>query len=604
MPPLNHSLGSRFAGFFGGYPAPSLPLPLASITLGLLFCILVLVLSCGGDFPLNDDWAYGDSVRVFLSSGRFYMPTACAPGFAHILWGALYTRIFGFSYVVLRFSVLLAGAIGAWFAYLALRELGARRSESLLGTLVYAANPIMVNLYLGFMSDVPALSLSAIYFLCFFAGLKRRSLKLLAIALTILLVAITIRQSVVILALAAPAFLFSRFGSSKRRFFLTAIWLILPIITFWLVDSWMLGRTASGALIVNDYGAARSGHGVFFEAFLHTPLQQCLKSVSAIGVVACYLGLFTAPISLAVLAASIAASFAGTLKNRKAFWTFATVPIVAGLLLCLISAYYQSAILHAMMPYCENILRFTSVGAQGLMGIANPILTPRQKIRLTIFSYLFAWLLLTQLLGFLFVLLRHGKRVMKAKKRSLGLPPGRVFSAQSLAVLFFAVLSFAFITVETMVRCTDRYYLIALLPTIVTLIFCARLTKIHMASPFAWLLVLPFDWYGLAAGQDYLSSNAARWQALTLLEKNGVQASSIDGGAEYNVSRDMNLYASHYRGSPPRNTWRWWPVKGEDYIVSFSPIPDYDEISRQNYFSCLTMSEHSVYVLKSMKLNK
>jgi hypothetical protein len=110
--------------------------------------------------------------------------------------------------------------------------------------------------------------------------------------------------------------------------------------------------------------------------------------------------------------------------------------------------------------------------------------------------------------------------------------------------------------------------------------------------------------YSLCAGQDYLTANAARWRALTKLEGQGIKSASIDGGAEYNILRDMNVYASHYRGEPPRDNWRWWPIKGEEYIVSFSPIPDYEEKWHETYYSFLTVSEHRVYVLEHLKLNK
>jgi len=557
--------------------------------LAAFFAAVLWVASFGGDFPLNDDWSYGETTRTYLTTGRLYMPTACAVGFAHILWGLLFSKLFGFSYVILRLSSIVAGFVGAYFAYLALLELGLNRRESLFCTLVYAANPITINLYLGFMSDGPALTLGAIYCYYLLAALKRKSFKLALAALAILLLAITIRQSIVILALAAPAFLLVRMGTMRQRAALAAVFLLLPIASFWAIDAWLLMRDASGHSLVDHYAAARAGHGSFLAGFVHTPFEQILKSFAALGVVACYQGLFLSPMILSLFAFCLAGGRKALTQatRTKTLWA----ALLLALTICLASAYYELHIQHALMPFCENVLRITSVGAQGIMGIANPILSVRQKTRLTIVSYGLAWLLLSQLLALVLCAAAHAY-----KKRSL--PPVLV------AVLACCFSSLGFITVETLVRCTDRYYLIALLPVILALAYCARIGRMRFASPFGIILLLLYLWYALVAGQDYMSSNSARWRALTKLEQQGLKADSIDGGAEYNMMRDVRVYASRFRGAPPRDSWRWWPIKGEEYIVSFSPIPDYDDLWQEKYFSYLTMSEHSVHVLHQAKVNK
>jgi hypothetical protein len=239
------------------------------------------------------------------------------------------------------------------------------------------------------------------------------------------------------------------------------------------------------------------------------------------------------------------------------------------------------------------------------MGIANPLLTPRQKIRLTIVCYLLAALLLTQLVALVLWAAAGIRRYLVLRKKAdKPVPLSHCLPPHLVVVLATVFATFGFLTVETVVRCTDRYYLIALLPAVLAAAYLGRIFKWRYSSPFGTLLLLAAIGYGLMAGQDYLSSNAARWRALIRLEEQGVSAASIDGGAEYNVLRDINVYASHYRGEHPRDTWRWWPIRGEDYIISFSPVPDYQEKWQEKYFSALTMSEHSVYVLQRLKLNK
>jgi hypothetical protein len=575
------------------------------LTIILFFIAVARIASLGGDFPLNDDWSYGETTRVFLDSGRLYMPAACAGGFAHIFWGACFAKVFGFSYVVLRYASVIAGAIGAFFVYFALLELGVTRRNSLYCTLLYAGNPIMFNLYLGFMSDVTALTLSAAYFYFLLAGLKRHSVKHLVFALLCLLTAVSVRQSAVIFALAAPAFLFSppdgaKSWSMSRRLLYSALFLLLPLAAFYAVDKWLMMRETTGQSLVDHYAAARSGHSSYVLGFLHNPFERLLQSIAAMGVVLCYLGLFTAPL---LLASTI--DFCRTLFKKKVtiYWPVTGPALLIALLVCLISAYYEVNVRHALMPFCENILRITSVGAQGIMGIANPLLSARQKMRLTAASYFFACLALIQLFTMVGLTVAHVRKAIQASGGKFKLQSLSRFASPSIVVLATSCLAtLGFLMVETVVRCTDRYYLIALLPMILALAHFARVSNLRYSGWIGTAFLTLFLGYSIFAGQDYIISNAARWRALSKLEKQGVSAAVIDGGAEYNVSRDINVYASHYRGAPPRDSWRWWPIKGEQYIVSFSPIPGYDEQWQERYFSLMTMSVHPVYVLKSAQV--
>jgi hypothetical protein len=88
---------------------------------------------------------------------------------------------------------------------------------------------------------------------------------------------------------------------------------------------------------------------------------------------------------------------------------------------------------------------------------------------------------------------------------------------------------------------------------------------------------------------------------LERLEARGIPATQIDGGAEYNILRDIKIVNSANHGAPPRNQWRWWGVKGEKYIVCFSPIPDYKIIDRISYWSALGFKRREVLVLQTDK---
>src|ERR1051326_3060071 len=79
--------------------------------------------------PVIDDWVYAWSVEHLVETGRLrVLEISAVYPIAQILWGALFARIAGFSFVVLRASTMTLSALGCGAVYLTLRELGCRRS--------------------------------------------------------------------------------------------------------------------------------------------------------------------------------------------------------------------------------------------------------------------------------------------------------------------------------------------------------------------------------------------------------------------------------------------------------------------------------------------
>ena len=70
-----------------------------------IWAIAVVLVNPIGDFPLNDDWAYAQSVKSLLETGNFQLPGwAVANLLPQALWGALFCLPFGFSFTALRKS--------------------------------------------------------------------------------------------------------------------------------------------------------------------------------------------------------------------------------------------------------------------------------------------------------------------------------------------------------------------------------------------------------------------------------------------------------------------------------------------------------------------
>ena len=126
------------------------------------------------DVPVIDDWVYAWSVEHLLKTRELrVLEFSSVYPLAQILWGALFARIAGFSFGVLRLSTVVLAVLGCWALYLTLRELTFSRTASLLGALALALDPVYFALSFSFMTDVPFVALSTISIFYYVSALGR-----------------------------------------------------------------------------------------------------------------------------------------------------------------------------------------------------------------------------------------------------------------------------------------------------------------------------------------------------------------------------------------------------------------------------------------------
>lgn len=110
------------------------------------------------DSHFCDDPSYACIVREFLRTGRIiYNGGANAIVLPHILWGALFVKIFGFSATVLRFSTLPMAIGCAILCYALARQATLRPSLAIFTSLLLCLSPLFLPLATSFMTDVPGL---------------------------------------------------------------------------------------------------------------------------------------------------------------------------------------------------------------------------------------------------------------------------------------------------------------------------------------------------------------------------------------------------------------------------------------------------------------
>ena len=156
--------------------------------------------------PVIDDWVYAWSVEHFLKTGHLQVLdfSAFYP-IAQILWGALFARLAGFSFVALRCSTVVLAAIGCWAVYLTLRELGCRQSTGLLGALALACDPVYFALSFSFMTEVPFVCVSALALYCYVRAMRRNEAKAVWFGCFCAVVAFLVRPIGIVLPLALLA---------------------------------------------------------------------------------------------------------------------------------------------------------------------------------------------------------------------------------------------------------------------------------------------------------------------------------------------------------------------------------------------------------------
>jgi hypothetical protein len=256
------------------------------------------------------------------------------------------------------------------------------------------------------------------------------------------------------------------------------------------------------------------------------------------------------------------------------------------------------------MPFSQNLLRLPELGAHTILGINLPSLSLKLRQSLTWSSGVLGFMTAALLIESASRTLVNFWRAMKSASA------GRLKRAMiSLSALSIFAFFFAFTALQSTFSDIDRYYLFPLFGAILCTALLWRWLRVKVVPAVVLPALLIIAGYSIAATQDLMAWNRARWAGIEKLEAQGVDFKKIDGGAEYNYARDPQLfknlilhdtwYEFTHRGESPRDQWRWWTVSGEDYIVSFSPVPNYDVIDRQRYWSALS-GNREIFVLKRL----
>ncbi len=146
-----------------------------SIRFPAILCALTLPLAALAIRPvvemgLCDDWSYIKTVQVLAQTGHVvYNGWATAMLGWQLYLGAIFVKLFGFSFTTVRASILPVAMVTAFLTQRTMVRAGISEWNASLGTLVLVVSPLFLPLTFSFMTDITGLFCIV---LCLYACLR------------------------------------------------------------------------------------------------------------------------------------------------------------------------------------------------------------------------------------------------------------------------------------------------------------------------------------------------------------------------------------------------------------------------------------------------
>jgi Dolichyl-phosphate-mannose-protein mannosyltransferase len=128
-------------------------LPAILCALTLPFCAL-LIRPCA-EMGINDDWSYIKTAQVLAQTGHIvYNGWAAAMLGWQLYLGALFVKLFGFSFTTVRLSTLVVAMATAYLLQRTFVRAGIHQWNATLATMTFILSPLFLPLTFSFMTDI------------------------------------------------------------------------------------------------------------------------------------------------------------------------------------------------------------------------------------------------------------------------------------------------------------------------------------------------------------------------------------------------------------------------------------------------------------------
>lgn len=508
------------------------------------------------ELATDDDFAYSKIALTFLQTGHFIFngwETAMVGG--QVIWGALFIRLFGYSYLTLRFSTIVLGALLTLLLHRVFLRAGVAGAAAVLGTLTVVLSPLYLPMATSYMTDVPALlCIVACLYGCQRALRARSDTTALAwLCGSAALNALdgTVRQIVWLgtLVLVPSAFWLLR---KRRGFKTTAIltWL-LSVVFIALVMAWF----ARQPYILPEHIIRGPITGTVLWRIVRLNFYGPLE-------VLCF--------SLPVLAAWIVELRA--LSRSRRLQILCVCSVAAPLLLW--AAHYNK-VQGRLPPWWPNVVSPYGI----LWGI--PLLGDRPAVLTTTITSLIAIVLLAAIAGFLLWLKTNAKTEWFKTDLHQPLSRSNELSLYETCVLilpfsaaYFGLLMPRAAFPSTFSSVWDRYYL-PLITFAVILLLRLLKEKTRSVPVVCYATLLLFSFFSIAGTHDLFTTYRATAAARARLESAGISPLTISGPWEEDGSNQIDLqgYLNDDRLENPPGSYQWqYHPPLEDCGYWFGPL--------------------------------
>jgi hypothetical protein len=479
-----------------------------------IFCALILAFCTLASYPFVemgqcDDFAYVRSAKTLAETGHIiYYGWASAMLGWQLALGALFIKLFGFSFTTTHASMLLIAVATTFFLQRTFVHLGLREANASFATLTLVLSPLFIPLSFGFMSDISGVFAIV---LCLYFCLRAFEAPVLSQTTAWLITAFvsnailgTARQTGWLgLLVIVPS---SCWLLRRRRlpfFLLTGIWSLCVVFVFACLH-WF-GRQMYST--VESFEPVHLDRDHLFNA---TTLAVCVILEAAF---------FLAPILIAFILPFVRHN------KRLMYVALAGVIIFCTYFLIRPDSYWAGVVLAPALNTPGNYV--TSRGTLDLpeIGLRPVVLQPGTRVVITVICYFAAFaffvVLFTRNRG---LLVRPSEgQLSKISMRQMLLLLGPFTLAYCTFLAFRVFSGFVF----------DRY----LLPLFVVFAVIAVRFYQERVSPrlpgIAYAALVLFAAYGVAATHDMFAENRARLAATEQFRKAGLPRTDFYGGFPY-----------------------------------------------------------------------
>ena len=540
----------------------------------LLWAIVIAFINPAGEFMINDDWCFVQIVEALLN-GAEVTATGWGDGgpavFCHILWGVVFSKLFGFSVTVLRFSVLALGIGSSLVFFLLLSSITTSRWLPILATLALIFNPLFFSQSFTYMSDITFFFLFITSFFLLHKGIQRSGQGYLILGLFFALLAILTRQIglVIPLGLLLTALLQPQ-GKNQNRVRLFVLTIAITILPWLLYEIflWQVGSTPV------------TSHPVFKRIF-SSPMEKGfldypLSLLGQLGVIFLYTGFLASPLIVCFRKQLLTSSL-----SRK-------VSILLGIAFLFFQGALLTGTINPPSGFYRNIIYDFGLGPlllkdAYLLDIQRTVALP------TPLFYLLAFIALLTALGLLLLMVRSLAKLLHATHQ-------KQENRQSFSAYLALISACIYCGVILLTGFHDRYLIPVCALLLIWLSSELKEAAVQVKGPQLIVSALPLlflAWVSVFGVKDFFSYKQSLHQAHLYLFQQKVHPCDTDGGFEFNGYHCSIVNTLDYN----REDYSWWWVAKETYLVTLGPLPGYQTM-KTFPFSRYIGNDGAVHILQ------